>query len=206
MLASLLASLASGETLQAVRRARRAAIAYLLAGAAGLCGIAFLVGALYIFCSERYGSLATATGFGVGFIAIALLILVVHRLTAQSRARRVAEQRSASHACAQPRRAWRAIGAGARGRRLRDLSREQQARSRPRRSPGRIEGLDSRAERAELPCGPGAEFLALRRIACHFEACPDMLGLRRKEAARPWNSIRYSCRGCSSPGWSPSIS
>lgn len=93
MLASLLASLASGETLQAVRRARRAAIAYLLAGAAGLCGIAFLVGALYIFCSERYGSLATATGFGVGFIAIALLILVVHRLTAQSRARRVAEQR-----------------------------------------------------------------------------------------------------------------
>lgn len=93
MLASLIASLASGETLQAIRRARRAAVAYLLAGAAGLCGVGFLVGALYIWLAERYGSLATAIGFGVGFIVLALLILLVHRLTARSRARRVIEKR-----------------------------------------------------------------------------------------------------------------
>ena len=93
MLASLLASLASGETLQAIRRARRTAIAYFLAGAAGLIGVGFLIGALYIFLSERYGRLETAIGFGVGFIVLALLILLVHRLTAASRARRVAERR-----------------------------------------------------------------------------------------------------------------
>lgn len=93
MLASLLASLASGETLQAIRRARRAAVAYLLAGVVGLLGIGFLIGALYICLSERYGRLETAIGFGVGFILLALLILLVHRLTAESRARRVAERR-----------------------------------------------------------------------------------------------------------------
>lgn len=93
MLASLLAGLASGETLQAIRRARRAAIAYLLAGVAALCGIGFLIGALYIFLSDRYGRLETAIGFGVGFIVLALLILLVQRLTAESRARRVAEKR-----------------------------------------------------------------------------------------------------------------
>jgi ABC-type uncharacterized transport system permease subunit len=93
MLASLLASLASGETLQAIRRARRAAIAYVLAGVAGLCGVGFLIGALYIFLSERYGSFETATGFGVGFIALALLVLLIHRLTAETRARRIAERR-----------------------------------------------------------------------------------------------------------------
>jgi undecaprenyl pyrophosphate phosphatase UppP len=93
MLASLIASLASGETLQAIRRARRAAIAYLLAGVAGLCGVGFLIGALYIWLSDRYGRLETATGFGIGFIVLALVILLVHRLTARSRAIRVAERR-----------------------------------------------------------------------------------------------------------------
>lgn len=93
MLASLIASLASGETLQAIRRARRAAVAYLFAGVAGLCGVGFLLGALYIWLAELYGSLATAIGFGVGFIVLAVLILVIHRLTAGSRARRITERR-----------------------------------------------------------------------------------------------------------------
>jgi undecaprenyl pyrophosphate phosphatase UppP len=93
MLASLLASLASGETLQAIRRARRTAIVYLFAGVAGLIGVGFLIGALYIFLSERYGRLETAIGFGIGFIVFALLILLVHRLTAASRARRLAARR-----------------------------------------------------------------------------------------------------------------
>jgi undecaprenyl pyrophosphate phosphatase UppP len=92
MLASLIASLASGETVVAIRRARRAAIV-LAAGTAGLCGVGFLIGALYIWLSERYGRLETALGFGVGFIVVALLILLIHRLTAGSRARRATERR-----------------------------------------------------------------------------------------------------------------
>ena len=96
MLASLIASLASGETVVALHRARRAAIVYLLAGTAGLCGIGFLIGALYIWFSERYGRLETAIGFGVGFIVLALLILLAHRLTAGSRARRATERRKSN--------------------------------------------------------------------------------------------------------------
>jgi undecaprenyl pyrophosphate phosphatase UppP len=93
MLASLIASLASGETVVAIRRARRAAIVYLLAGAAGLIGLGFLIGALYIWLAERYGRVETALGFGIGFIVLALLILLIHRLTAGSRAKRAAERR-----------------------------------------------------------------------------------------------------------------
>jgi undecaprenyl pyrophosphate phosphatase UppP len=93
MLASLIATLASGETVVAIRRARRAAIVYLLAGTAGVIGVGFLIGALYIWLSELYGRLETALGFGVGFIVLALLILLVHRLTAGSRAKRAAERR-----------------------------------------------------------------------------------------------------------------
>ena len=93
MLATLLASLASGETMVAIRRARRAAIVYLLAGAAALCGAGFLIGALYIWLSDRYGRLEAALGLGFGFILFALIILLVHRLTAKSRARRVMAKR-----------------------------------------------------------------------------------------------------------------
>ena len=93
MLASLLASLASGETAVAIRRARRAAVVYLLAGVAALCGVGFLIGALYIWLSRRYGSLETALWFGAGFLVIAVAILLIHRLTAGSRARRAAERR-----------------------------------------------------------------------------------------------------------------
>jgi undecaprenyl pyrophosphate phosphatase UppP len=93
MLASLIASLASGETVVAIRRARRAAIVYLLASAAGLIGLGFLIGALYIWLAERYGRLESALGFGIGFIVLALLILLIHRLTAGSRAERAAERR-----------------------------------------------------------------------------------------------------------------
>ena len=93
MLASLIASLASGETVVAIRRARRAAIVYLLAGTVGLVGVGFLIGALYIWLSELYGRLETALGFGVGLIALALVVLLVHRLTAGSRAKRAAERR-----------------------------------------------------------------------------------------------------------------
>jgi undecaprenyl pyrophosphate phosphatase UppP len=93
MLASLLASLASGETVVALRRARRAAIVYLMAGIMVVLAVGFLIGALYIWVAARYGSLETAIIFGVGFFLIAVVILLVDRFTARSRERRAAERR-----------------------------------------------------------------------------------------------------------------
>jgi undecaprenyl pyrophosphate phosphatase UppP len=95
MLASLLATLASGEMVVALRRARRVAIVYLLAGLLVLCGVGFLIGAFYIWLATRYGRLEAALLLGVGFIVLAVLILLVDRLTAKARVRRVAERRKA---------------------------------------------------------------------------------------------------------------
>lgn len=93
MLASILASLASGETVVALRRARRAAIVYIIAALLALCGAGFLVGAFYIWLADRYGSLEAALAMGFAFILIALAVLLVDRLTARSRTRRAAERR-----------------------------------------------------------------------------------------------------------------
>ena len=95
LLASLLSGFASGETVAAIRRARTAAIIYAIAALAAFCGLGFLVGAAYIWAAARYGSFAAALGFGVGFLVIAGLVLLVHRLTSGARARRESRRRSA---------------------------------------------------------------------------------------------------------------
>lgn len=94
MLASLIASFASGETVLAVRRARRAAIAYLLAGVAALCGIGFLIGAVYIWASQRYGAIEAALGIGIIFLLLSGLVLIIHTTTARIQARRAKERRA----------------------------------------------------------------------------------------------------------------
>ena len=93
MLASLIAGLASGETALAVRRARFAAVCYLLAGMAGLCGLGFLSGAFYIWLSRRTGPIEAALWIGGGFVVLSLGIVVFHRVMAGVRARRAAERR-----------------------------------------------------------------------------------------------------------------
>jgi hypothetical protein len=95
MLASLLASLVSGRTAAAVQRARRAAVAYALAGLAAICGAIFLFVGLFIWASERYGDLEAALGIGACFVVIAVVILIIHRITAGFRARREARRRRA---------------------------------------------------------------------------------------------------------------
>jgi undecaprenyl pyrophosphate phosphatase UppP len=95
MLARLLASFASGETVVAVRRLRRALVAYALAAMAALCGAGFFIGAFYIWLAERYGAIAAALWIGGGFVAIAVLVLVVHRSMVGRRARRAADRRKA---------------------------------------------------------------------------------------------------------------
>ncbi|TIR39284.1 MAG: hypothetical protein E5X64_09825, partial [Mesorhizobium sp.] len=62
MLASLISGLASGEAVAALRRARMAAIVYVLAALAALCGVGFLVGATYIWVAGHYGPIAACFG------------------------------------------------------------------------------------------------------------------------------------------------
>lgn len=93
MLTSLIASLASGEAAVALKRARRAAVVYLVAGLLVLIGAGFLLGALFVWVAQRYGTIEAAILFGVVFIALALVILLVDRLTARSRATKAAERR-----------------------------------------------------------------------------------------------------------------
>ena len=94
MLASLIAGFASGETVLALQRAKRAFIAYLCAAIAGACGAGFLIAALYMWFADRYGALETAIGFGVVFIVITILILTIHALAERSRSRRFGSKRN----------------------------------------------------------------------------------------------------------------
>ncbi|AWC22115.1 MULTISPECIES: hypothetical protein [Aminobacter] len=87
MLASLIAGFATGETTLALRRTRRAAVAYLAAGLAALCGVGFLVGAAFVWAARRFGHIEAALGFGLGLLVLAGLILLIHKLAAGARAR-----------------------------------------------------------------------------------------------------------------------
>jgi hypothetical protein len=97
-LISLISGLASGEAMAALQRARITAILYGLAALFALCGVGFLIGAAYIWLAARYGPLATSLGFGIGFLVIAGLILVIHKLVASMRSRRRARRRQADMA------------------------------------------------------------------------------------------------------------
>jgi ABC-type uncharacterized transport system permease subunit len=92
MLASLIAGFASGEVMNAVRRAKSAAIAYLLAFAFALVGAGFLIAALFTWVSRHFGTVETAIGFGVAFCLIAIAILLLHSIASRSRARRTRRQ------------------------------------------------------------------------------------------------------------------
>jgi hypothetical protein len=95
MLASLISGFAAGETMAAVRRARTAAMVYALAALAALCGVGFLIGAAYVWVAGRYGPITACLGFGVGFLVIAGLLLLIHKLSAGARVRRGARRRNA---------------------------------------------------------------------------------------------------------------
>jgi len=94
MLATLLASIASGEALDALKRLRLTAILYAIAGLSGLCGIGFLIGAGFIAAADRWGTFEASIGFGIGFITLACLILLVQKLVSSAQAKRAARRRS----------------------------------------------------------------------------------------------------------------
>ncbi|TIM21773.1 MAG: hypothetical protein E5Y69_30540, partial [Mesorhizobium sp.] len=62
---------------------------------AALCGLGFLVGAAYIWVAGRYGPMAACFGFGIGFLVIAGVLLLIYQLSAGARARRRARRRNA---------------------------------------------------------------------------------------------------------------
>lgn len=92
-LASLIAGLASGETLAAVRRAKTAAIVYVVVAITACMGAGFFLAAAFMWAERRYGPIEAALGFGAGFVVLAGLILLIYRLSAGSRARRQARRR-----------------------------------------------------------------------------------------------------------------
>jgi hypothetical protein len=92
-LASLIGGLATGETLAAIQRTRRALIAYLIAGALGLFGLIYLLVAGTIWASHRYGAVEATLVIGAAFIVLALLVFIVHKMTAGRRAISVKTQR-----------------------------------------------------------------------------------------------------------------
>lgn len=95
MLATLLAGLASGETAAAIRRAKLGAVVYTLAAVFFVVGAGFFIGAAYMWAAVRYGPIETALGFGVAFVVVAGLIVLMFKLSADSRSRRRARRRKA---------------------------------------------------------------------------------------------------------------
>jgi hypothetical protein len=95
MLATLIAGLASGETAAALRRAKLAAMVYAIAGVLTAIGVIFLVVACYIWTAMRYGPIEAAAGFGVAFLVLAGLIVLIFRLSARSRTQHRRRRRKA---------------------------------------------------------------------------------------------------------------
>lgn len=96
MWGTLLSAIVNLEPSLFLKRARNAAIVYVLALAALLCGIGFLIGAGYIYAARHYGNFHASLGFGIGFVVLAVLIFAVHQIvSAVSERRRARQQRAA---------------------------------------------------------------------------------------------------------------
>lgn len=94
-LIAVIGSIVSGEAADAIGRARRAAVIYAIAGVLGLLGAVFLLVAGYLATAREIGAVNAALWFGGGFLAVALLLVIVHRVTSTIRAKRVAARRKA---------------------------------------------------------------------------------------------------------------
>lgn len=94
MLASLIATILSGEALDAFRRTRSAAVAYAAAGLFAIVGLGFLVGASYVAAARRYGTIEAAIAFGAGFLLIALVIVTIHAVRQKNRKKAIEGRRT----------------------------------------------------------------------------------------------------------------
>jgi uncharacterized membrane protein (DUF485 family) len=94
MLASLIAGLATGETVAALRRTQRAAIAYGLAALFLALGGGFLLLAAFVHVARRLGVVEAGLWFGAGFIVLGLVVVAGHRIAAAMRRKSVRRQRN----------------------------------------------------------------------------------------------------------------
>lgn len=93
MFKTIVGSLISGEMKELTGRAKSALLLYLMAGISVVVGAGFLLGAAFIFLADIYGTLRTAIGFGVGFLVIAVLLVIVNSMQAKAWQRRREQQR-----------------------------------------------------------------------------------------------------------------
>lgn len=93
MLPALIASVLSGEASEWLLRSRRALMAYAVAALLAVIAVMFFVVAGFIALSERIGPVAAALWFGGVALVLAMLVVVVHRVAALVRARRIARKR-----------------------------------------------------------------------------------------------------------------
>lgn len=94
MLAALISGFVSGEAVAAFQRARRAAIAYLIAAIFGVFGMVFLLVAAYIAAAHRLGPVTAALVFGGAFLAVAVLVVLISRLGAERVVRKTSRRRN----------------------------------------------------------------------------------------------------------------
>lgn len=90
---AVIGSIVSGEALDAVARARRAAAIYAVAGLLGVIGLVFLLIAAFLAVAREVGSVNAGLWFGGGFLAVALILVIVHKIRSGIRARRIARRR-----------------------------------------------------------------------------------------------------------------
>ncbi len=93
MLGPLIASVVSGEATATVARARRALVVYAAAGVLLLCGAGFLLVAAFLAVADEIGSIPAALWFGGGFVLVALILILSHRVSARVRAKHTARRR-----------------------------------------------------------------------------------------------------------------
>jgi len=98
MLTTLITGLVSGEAAESLGRMRKALVMYIIAGALLLCGVTFLLLAAFIAAARRFGAFEAALGFGGAFVLVALLVLLIHRLSAKSKAKKAAQRRQSEMA------------------------------------------------------------------------------------------------------------
>lgn len=97
MFARLIALLATGEAGVVKRRIKTAVIAYTAAALAFLLALVFLLVSAYLASAVRWGAIDAAFWFGIGFVILTALILIVYKIVAASQ-RRAQQRRRAADA------------------------------------------------------------------------------------------------------------
>lgn len=98
MFGTLLAAILSGEAAGMARRAKNAAVIYVVAVLCIAIGLGFFLAALFIWLADEFGSLWTALGFGAAFFLIAGIVLLIHAIRSKRASKIASERRRSSFA------------------------------------------------------------------------------------------------------------